>query len=200
MLTFSVIECFARCRTKINHITQRSCQIDFFRKFKNIVGFFSIETNNIDTLTVLWDIPIVFPIENLPLDEVVVLSQSFTNDLKSIPMVMTNHVLYIFDENSTRFSSLNHPKQFEEKITTIIIKTLAVTRNTKSLTREASHNHIHTFSRNVFRLNRMNIPTIQMRVRIIQTISLTRILIKFIGIHHSELVGLFKSQLNSPNT
>ena len=113
---------------------------------------------------------------------------------------MTNHVLYIFDENSTRFSSLNHPKQFEEKITTIIIKTLAVTRNTKSLTREASHNHIHTFSRNVFRLHRMNIPTIQMRVRIIQTISLTRILIKFIGIHHSELVGLFKSQLNSPNT
>ena len=35
---------------------------------------------------------------------------------------------------------------------------------------------------------------------LIKRISLAHILIKFIGIHHSELVGLFKSQLNSPNT
>ena len=82
-------------------------------------------------------------------------------------MVMTDHVLDVFDENGTGFTPLNHAKQFEEKIATIIIKALAVTRNTKGLTREPSHNHIHPLSRNVFRLYRMNITTIQMRIWII---------------------------------
>lgn len=35
---------------------------------------------------------------------------------------------------------------------------------------------------------------------LIKRINLAHILIKFIGIHHSELIGLFKNQLNSPNT
>ena len=164
LLTFTVIVDLIKLITKVNHILKSSSQLDFLWELKQVISFFGIKTDNVDTLTVLWDISIVFPVENLPLDEVVVLSQGFTNDLEGIAMVMTDHVLDVFYENGARFASLNHAKQFEEKIPTIIIKALAISRNTKGLARETSHNHIHALSWNIPWLNIVNITTIQIGI------------------------------------
>ncbi len=84
-----------------------------------------------------------------------VFSQGFANGLEDITVVMTNHIFNIFNENYPMFLPFNHTKQFKKQIPTIIIKSLAITRNTKGLAWETSHHHIHTLSWNLLRLHRM---------------------------------------------
>lgn len=109
---------------------------------------------------------------------------------------MRNHVLHILDKNSLGFLGFNHTKQLKEKVASVIFKTLAVTCNTKGLTRKASYNHIDCFRGDFLWQYCVNITAIQISI----LVSLSRILIKFIDIHNSELVGLFKVQLESTNT
>ena len=67
-----------------------------------------------------------------------VFSQGFANGLEDITVVMTNHIFNIFNENYPMFLPFNHTKQFKKQIPTIIIKSLAITHNTKGLAWETS--------------------------------------------------------------
>lgn len=113
---------------------------------------------------------------------------------------MRNHVLHILDKIRLGFLGLNHTKQLKEKVATVIFKALAVACDTKGLTRKSSDNHIDCFRRNFLWQYCVNITPVQISIWVIQLISLSGILIKLVGIHHSELVGLLKAQLNSTNT
>ena len=185
---------------KINNILKPSGQLNFLWKFKFIVGFLVIKANNVDPLAVLRDVPVVLAVQDLPLDKVVVLGQGFTDNLEGIAVVMRNHIFHILDKNRLGFFGFYHPKQLKEKVASVIFKPLAIARNTKGLTRKASNNHIDRFRRNFLWQNCVNITPVQISIWVIQLISLSGILIKLVGIHHSELVGLLKAQLNSTNT